>query len=221
MQIWIRRWPLSDPGKVQPVVGIERWQREEKLREAEIGYLTDKARRSPEWWWEQICSEYFPLPEFLARVKRGYWAARRDAYWKSVTDEVLRQAKNRAVNDRVKDLQDLQNVRTALYDLIMPRDVNGVRTFKVRAGSLEGLVNAFIRLDALADDKRDRVLSMIEPELGAQDTKQAAVTLTPDEYREMAKHILIKRMKQIEGESNGEKDSKEAGSKNQGESLDE
>jgi len=199
--IWIRRWHLSDPRNKQL---IERWQREEKFREAEIGYLTDRARRSPEWWWEQICSDLFSLPDFLARVKRGMWVTRRASYWQSVTDEVLRQAKNRAVNDRVKDLQELQNIRAALYDLIMPRDINGVRTFKVRPSSLEGMVNAFVRLDALADDKRDRVLSMIEPEMGT-DVEQSSAMLTPDEYREMARHILIKRMKQIEGEPNAEK----------------
>lgn len=195
---------LADNGEKGMVVRSgDRWLREERLRQAEVAYITDRARRPLEFWWGQLCEDYMPLASFMNRANRGRWAVRRDDYWAEVTQELLKQAKYRAVHDRVRDLQEVHQIRAEVLEVIMPRVVDGRKVFNVKPGTLEGMVTAFTRLDKLADEKRDAVLTMIEPEL-TQEMMDSGATFTPDEYRAMGRFILERRMvNQQEGQSDG------------------
>ena len=209
--MWTRRLRLSgNDEKGITVRSGDRWLREERLRQAEVAYITDRARRPLEFWWAQTCEDQMALSSFMARANRGRWALRRDEYWGEVTQELLKQAKYRAVHDRVRDLQEVHQVRAEVLEVIMPKVVDGRKVFNVRPGTLEGMVTAFARLDKLADDKRDAVLTMIEPEL-TQEMMDSGATFTPDEYRAMGRFILERRMvKPQEGQGDGTQEGGEA-----------
>jgi hypothetical protein len=205
-----RRSPLSESNSI---VLVQAWVREEGLRKAEVAFITDRARRPLEYWWGEMCDGSCSLSVFMGRASKGSWVRRRDKYWEEVTQELLKHAKYRAVNDRVQDLAEITKLRTEVLGAVMPRVLNGRKVFQVKPGNLEGMITAFTRLDKLADDKRDAVLAMIEPELAA-DLVESGATFTPDEYRAIGKMVLEKRMNQ--GQSNGEEDNEEARSKNKG-----
>lgn len=183
------------------------WDREERLRQAEISFITDRTKRGLEYWWEHSrCHEVLSLQVLFQRAKVGRWDDRRAQFWSEVTQEVLKSAKTKAVNDRVSDLLELQQVRQSVLQLILPVDKDGVRKFAVKPGSLEGMIGAFAKIDKLADDKRDAVLLLIEPMLltAAQGDPEQQSTLTPDEHRELAHHILRRRLLSAAGAQNNE-----------------
>ena len=173
---------------------LARWEREEKLREAEVSYIVDRQRRNPEYWWDRLCSDVITLQLFLHRAKLGKWVIRRNKYWDQVTQEILRTSRYRAVQDRVKELQEIQTVRQDALEAITPRVVDGRKIYPVRPGNLEGMIGALVKLDKLSDDKRDVVLTMIEPELRASSQEDAGLgPFTADEWRDVARMLLESR----------------------------
>lgn len=185
----------------------ERWILQEKIREAEVAYITDRQRQSAEHWWEKLCSDVMPLPKFMERVRRGQWAQRREAYWEEVTQEILRRSKYAAVRDSVSNLQEIEKLRGDVLDVMTPKIINGRKVYPVRPGTFEGMVGAFVKLDKLASDNRDRVLTMIEPELIEQTDEGQSSQFTPDEWRAVASMLLEKqreKQQQLLGASNGE-----------------
>jgi hypothetical protein len=177
---------------------VAKWQREEGLRKAEVAYITDRQRRSVEYWWDQLCSEMLPLPAFLKRARAGRWTIRRDEYWAEVQAEVLRQSRFRAVHDRVAELQQIQQLRSDALELIQPRVVDGVKYYPIKPKSLEGMIGSFIKLDQLADAKRDAVLTMVEPELQRQQGDRDATSsqFSPEEIRRMTRMLLEERQQE-------------------------
>jgi hypothetical protein len=174
----------------------ERWIREERLRQAEVAFITDRQRRSAEYWWGQVCADTVPLPEFIKRSRLGRWSTRREAYWREVRDEILRESKYRAVHDRVAELHEMQALRADLLDAVKPRIIDGVKFYPVKPGTMEGMISAFVKLDQLADNKRDAVLTMIEPELQHEVRGGASSVFTPEELRSVSRMLLEQRRAQ-------------------------
>lgn len=169
---------------------IEKWQREEGLRKAEVAFVTDEQQRPLEYWWQQLCDRVITLKVFLERAARGRWAPRRDQFWKAVVQEILRKSKYRAVHDRVKELQELQKLRDNTLELILPRIVDGQKFYRVQPSTYEGMVNALVKLDALADAKRDSVLAMIEPDLAREELGEERTIFAQDEMATVSRILL-------------------------------
>lgn len=196
---------MSRPKKpidAQPVVrqreAIARWQAEDLLRQAEVSYITDEQRRSVAWWWEHLAAGKVPLAHFSDRASRAKWSARRDRYWDKVTAEVLRKARFQAVNIRLKELQQMQQVRADLLELVTPTQVGDRKVFKVQPKSLEACVRALVSVGEFADATRDRVLALVEPELANQEAAeggqgQRKTTFAPEEMRKVARLLLEER----------------------------
>jgi hypothetical protein len=184
------------PRKVKIDRSGERWIREEKLRQAEVVFITDRQRRPAEYWWGQICSDVVSLPDFINRSRLGKWSTRREAYWREVRDEILRESKYRAVHDRVAELHEMQSLRSDLLDAVKPRIIDGVKFYPVKPGTMEGMISAFVKLDQLADNKRDAVLTMIEPELQHEVQAGASSVFTPEELRRVSRMLLEQRRAQ-------------------------
>lgn len=175
----------------------ERWLREEAIRAAEVEFITDRQRRPPEYWWDQSCKDHgWTLQQFIVRVRQGRWVVRRDDYWEQVTQEILRQSKYRAVHDRVKELREIEDIRSDTLEAIRPKVIDGRKIYAVKPGTMEGMVGAFVKLDKLADDKRDTVLTMIEPDLSREMAEGQGSAFTPDEWRDVARMLLEKRQAQ-------------------------
>lgn len=171
-----------------------RWMAEESVRRAEIGFITDRQRRSIDYWWDQECRAHdVPLPRFRERAIKGQWNARREAFWAEVRDDILRQSKYRAVRDQIRELDEVLNLRDRTLTLLLPYQKDGKTVYPVAPNSYEGLVSAFAKLDTLADKKRVTVLSLIEPELKPTEDATQKSTIKPEEHRMLAQQLLAMR----------------------------
>lgn len=167
------------------------------MRQCEVAYITDPQQRSAEYHWDQLCSSVISLGPFMRRVRQGQWVVRREQYWEQVQQEVLRRSQNRVISDRVKELQEIQQVRDDVLDVMRPKILDGRKIYPVKPGSLEGMVGAFTKLDQLADAKRDSVLTMIEPRLAREtDGSGPESVFTPEEMRDVARMLLERRRQQ-------------------------
>lgn len=173
---------------------MQRWQREDALRRAEVAYITDELQRPLEYWWQQLCDKILKLSSFRERADKGKWVSRRERYWKAVVQEILRKSKYRAVHDRVHELREIQAVRDNTLELIQPKIVEGQKFYKVQPSTYEGMVNALVKLDALADAKRDAVLAMIEPDLAREEMGEERTLFAHDEMETLAQGLLELRM---------------------------
>jgi hypothetical protein len=177
---------------------LRRWQREDAARKIEVAYLTDETRRPVEYWWEVLGKDHLKLPEIRQRALAGRWAARRAKLFEGIEEEVLRKSRNRVIHDRVAELQQIQQVRADIVDLVTPEVFKGVKTYRVKPSSYEGLVGALVKIDMLADAKRDVVLRMIEPDLAVEVQKGPEGIFAPEELRGVARMLLeSRRRKQL------------------------
>jgi len=174
---------------------IKRWRREDAMRQAEVAFITDEDKHPPEFWWQKLCADVIPLRTFKYRVDKGRWIARRDRYWRSVVQEILRKSKYRAVHDRVKELNEIQAIRDNTLELLQPTILNGQKFFKVQPSTYEGVINALVKLDALGDAKRDAVLEMIEPDLAREEMGEERTLFTHEEMADLSRHLLESRMR--------------------------
>lgn len=176
------------------------WRAQEALRNAEVAFITDRQRHSAEYWWQHLCDELVSLNVFMQRVRQGNWVQRRDEYWQEVTQEVLRQSKYRAVHDRVKELAEITQLRADALDAISPKVIDGRKIYPVAPGSFEGMIGAFTKLDQLGDQKRNEILTMIEPDLIQEDAGTKGTVFSSDEMRAVARMLLKqRRVNQLKG----------------------
>lgn len=173
---------------------VQKWQREEALRKAEVAFVTDELQRPLEYWWQLLCDKVIQLRGFQERADRGKWAQRREKFWQAVVQEILRKSKYRAVHDRVKELQEIQQVRDNTLELIQPKIIEGQKFYKVQPSTFEGMINALVKLDALADAKRDAVLAMIEPDLAREELGEERMLFAHDEMSTLSEVLLNLRM---------------------------
>lgn len=190
--------PIAIPADAQA-----RWQQEEALRSVEVAFVTDRLRSPLDYWWEQICSRVGVSYELVReRAERGGWHTRREEYWQAVSNEVLTRSKNRAVRDRLAELEQISTLREELVYLLTPKVVGGRKTFLVPPRSYEGVANAFIRFDQLADHKRQNILAAIDPQLvqvqqaDSKAPQGAGSSLTTSELEKVARLLLQERLSQ-------------------------
>jgi hypothetical protein len=183
---------------------LAKWQREEAIRKMEVAYITDAERRPLEYWWTQLGKDHVTLADFMPRAIAGHWESRRAKYWSSVTQGVLKDSKRRAIMDRSRELQELQQVRQNTLELVQPRVIDGQKIYPVEPHSYESLVGALVRLDQLVDGKRQTMLNMIEPDI-KHEMKRASTVFSPSEIRSVARLLLeSRRAKQQEALSEPE-----------------
>jgi hypothetical protein len=187
--------------KLTPAVrqNAERWMQEESLRAAEVAFITDQQRHTLDHWYEQICARTgVDFARLQARAEKGKWADRREGYWQAISQEVLTRSKHRAVKDRLDELRQIHAVREDVLDLITPKVQGGRKVYPVAPHSYEGMVNAFVKLDQLADLKRTAILSAIEPHLvPGTEPKSEMVgggNLTATELQEITRVLLQQRL---------------------------
>jgi hypothetical protein len=183
---------------------LDKWQREDAIRKAEVAFITDDQKRPLEFWWSQLVKDYLSLADFMPRASAGHWQLRRDKYWASVTQGVLKDSRRRAIMDRSRELQELQQVRQNTLELVQPRMIDGQKVYLVPPNSYESLVGALVKVDQVVDGRRQVILNMIEPDI-KREMKQASTVFSPDEIRNVARLLLeSRRAKQQEALSEPE-----------------
>jgi hypothetical protein len=185
-----KKTPRNEPGIPTERRNVERWQRQEALRKAEVAYITDPKQRSINHWWRMLCSGIIHPGTFKNIAVRGRWADRRDRWWQEATQKVLNKTQLRVVRDRVRELGELQSVRNELFELIQPKIVDGRKIFAVQPSTLEGLVRAFAKIDELGDAKRDSVMASIEPDLIREEFGEDKLPFKHEEIENVVKVLL-------------------------------
>jgi hypothetical protein len=184
--------------RAPPDRSVVRWRREEAVRRAEVGFITDDRQRPLEFWWEQFGKGHLSLDTMRARAKAGKWVNKRRQYLERVQEAVLRDYMFRAIRTRSHDMRRLQELMEDCFTVITPRVVEGVITYPVKPNSLEGMIGAICKLDALVDAKREQIMGLIEPELAAREKgsdDERGLLLPVEDARATARFLLERRRK--------------------------
>lgn len=184
--------PKKSPNSLIDQAGAK-WHREEALRQCEVAYITDERQRSADYWWDQLCKQHISIQHFYRRAKLQRWRERRDAYWEEITQSILRQTQYKTIHDRVQDLQRTLRMLDDAAELVSPVTIDGRKIFRVPPKSLEGMINAIVKLETLVETKRERILSAIEPQMRRDLVENESSDFTNDEMRSVVRFLLEKR----------------------------
>lgn len=171
------------------------------LLAAETGFICDPDRRPVEFFHEEhAAAAGVDLDQTRKYARDQRWLERRTSFWQGVQAAWLRGRQVALLRSRATELSEAQDLRNQIYQMLRPRMVDGVLTFPIEPKSFEGLVTAFIKLDDLIDNKRDSVLSMVDPmlgkiEAGAQSDETTVLPFSGDEMRRLAHQLLQARRK--------------------------
>lgn len=148
-------------------------------------------------------------------AKNQRWASRREEHWEAVERRVLEEMRSHRVQQELDELGTLEAVENAMLDFVQgvtDEDGNSVIE-RVKARSLEGLVNSLVKLSQYRDTKREKLqdrvaeaskVSLTEDEHQAMRGEPAVVDeLTDEELEAMARTVALRRAGMIE-ENNGE-----------------
>lgn len=188
------RIPLSD-------------QNDKLLLQIETDYITDPERRSSEWWYEQV-SHQIALETLRTYAQQNKWLERRQAFWRGVQAQWLRQRGQELIQARVQELAEFKDLRLVLLQFCQPRrSPDGTLTWPIKPNSYEGMLRALINVDDAMDRKREAVASIIDPMLaqvereraeddGDDERNASELPFDKDEMRSVAHNLLTRRRAQ-------------------------
>lgn len=171
------------------------------LLEAETAYICDPERRPVDYWHLELLRSLQPIAETQKYAAEQKWAERRQSFWRGVQAAWLRQKQVSLLRSREEELTEALELRSQIYHMIKPREVDGVSVFTVQPRSLEGLMGAYCKLDQMIESKRDAVLGVIGPALGRADaeaegaSERKRLPFSADEMRKLAHSLLESRRK--------------------------
>jgi hypothetical protein len=182
---------------MQAIRPDQRW--ETMLLQIESEYLSDPERHSLEWWHQFVREKIF-IDDLRRWAAEQRWDQRRTAYWRGVQAAWLRGQSQLLLTARTKELADAQLLRSGLFEAITPqRSPGGGVELPFNVTSYEGAVRAFVAVDALIENKRDKISLQLVPMLeeaetavegGAPTKISANVPLDGNEIRRIA-HLLL------------------------------
>jgi hypothetical protein len=199
---------------VQTSGAAKRWQIEEAYRQMELAYITDEQLRTVEYWWQQLAANVVGLRAAMERCRKARWEQRREKFRRGVLQGALQKAKYQAIRTLSAELQKVQALRDQTYEMVMAKiGPDGRRIIKVQPKSYEGMVRAFVVVDARVESLRDALLSMVEPELQRSADKagsDAEEVFAKDDMRAVVRMLLErKRVKQGIGADDDDNDNDE------------
>jgi hypothetical protein len=168
------------------------------LSRIENEYLTDPERRSVEYW-QQFAAEV-SLGDLRDYATSQRWEARRASYWKGVQAAWLKVQTAETLATRHLELKQVLELRSDIFRLLQPRQTEEGTVAPYEVHSYEGLITAFVRLDQMAEVKREAFARMAVPMLeeaeAGREPVKPALPLDGQEIRAMAHHLLkLRRVK--------------------------
>lgn len=124
----------------------------------ETGRLDDKDDDSPP------LRECVSLPHFLGTASKNNWRERRDQHWREVRSRVEAHLMTQHVRRELEEVAVLEALKSAVLPHIMGgeltlADGSVVEIRQAKPKSLEGAVDAFVKLDKRIGDKRQHVIN--------------------------------------------------------------
>lgn len=178
-------------------------------RRAEREFLQDADGRSVDWHFENgDYGKAISIHTFRAWAKEDSWVERRIEYWKRIQDRLLEHLSDRLLQERIAELQTMQEIRGAIVEVLMPlrdkdghilRDpTTGLPKFGLEMPTYDRAVKAFLDLDLRiglrTGDVTDRVEAVgVKDRSLLDDPVAQAVVLTKDEAQLMARKLLLAR----------------------------
>lgn len=169
---------------------------------AETEFVGDPELRPIEFFRKKHLPDV-PLDQIKKRAEAEAWDARRMSFWQGVKAAYLRGKQMTLLRERDTELEEAQELRSQLYQVIKPRNINGILSFPVEPKSYEGVLGAYVKLEQLIESKRAAMLDAIQPALsetedqlaaqGREATEPEALPFSDDELRQMAHKILDAR----------------------------
>lgn len=149
------------------------------------------------------------------------WVAKRDEFWKDVRADVFAAAKSEAVKEEIEELETLTGLRAIalvnITGMTQQNEKTGETEWKIAPiapKSMEGLVNAFIRLDKHISDKRAIVMGITARAAGgtlkaggtAEQIPDIEDNMSDSEYAMIAHQLAVQRagMQATDREEEGE-----------------
>jgi len=170
----------------------KRWRCHEAFRECEVRYVTDRFRRTIEYWWEQTClPAKIDLSDLLSRYESGEWRRKRDDYWEAAQQAVIKHSLNRIVVDRVAELERWSAILDEGMDAIAPRVIDGVKVYPVSPNSLEGMLSALTKVSTILEQKREVLATNFGSRLSGDEPDRVITSAFTREERQAATRALL------------------------------
>lgn len=135
----------------------------------ETEYITDPDRRSLEWWFESLSGK-FSLESMRKYATENKWFERRQAFWRGVQAQWLRQRSQQLIQTRCDELKEAVELRAAVFHFCKPEQaIDGTIKWPIKPNSYEGMLRAFVQLDGVVEAKREAITQTIDPLLALVD----------------------------------------------------
>lgn len=112
-----------------------------------------------------LIQDSIPYSTLLAHANAARWGKRRELIWAQIETEALRQLQTDLTQARVRELQMLQAaaevVRNSIFGVPDPSNPGAMLVAPAKPRSLEGMVNALVRLDAHIQGKREGIADVM------------------------------------------------------------
>jgi hypothetical protein len=177
-------------------------ERKVALTNAEWSFITDVDRRDIDYWYDQYLRKTHDLATIRQHAIVNKWHERRDAFWKTVNAETLKQQHVKLINERFQELADIQQIRTAVVEMMRPvKRPDGTLRLRWEPKSLGEIARVLVQMDDLTEAKREAILTAIDPLLQAAEQQAAAtkqdeqqkLPLSRAEMRKVAHTLLAAR----------------------------
>jgi hypothetical protein len=169
--------------------------------ETETAYICDPECRTVEHWHSEILEPYQKTLEWTrAFAIENRWRERRQAFWRGVQANWLRQKQTALLESRTAELAEAQDLRHQIFQMIKPKTLpDGTTVFPIQARSYEGMVRVWIQLGDMIAGERDSLLNQLDPMLGRveaelrADEQKPQLPFSGEEMRQIAHGMLRDR----------------------------
>lgn len=210
----IKRKPSGKPGKM--VVSF-RAEHQEAIFRAMMIYIRTKGASLRDVWEtgriydgdpdSPLIKDFISFDGLRQQAHKAKWVDQRTEFWKGVHTEVLATARTEVIQDQLNELGNLHGVRAlamanieGVYEVDPLTGERKLILAPIKPKSLEGLINAFVRLDNHLNKRRDAVLTQTVQGLPANEapTKERVIpqiedNMTDDEIEALTRDIMRKR----------------------------
>lgn len=159
-----------------------------------MAYIADLEVRPFRTYWNRHAASLMPFEAFEAHAFREHWYDKRLAFQKAVVEEVIQRMRKEFVEQETKMLEALEAMRKDALDLIRPEWKDGEPVYRVQPSSLEGMMNAIMRLSQSIERKQASYLRDVQAarEIAFPTRHPSARPMSEEEQRDLMELIRNK-----------------------------
>lgn len=188
-------------------------------RQARTDFVVDPDGHSVRWHWEREDRMYREWVNFSTFAKWSVddaWVTGRDRFWEEMEERVLAHAKDRALRQRIEDIERVSNLVNSFERFLHPLvdddgkplfDDNGLPKLGLKLPPLDRMISAWLDLQERLMELRGQALQQPVPAAGekpalpsehTRDSVASGVSLSREDVRYLARSFVRMRMEQPE-----------------------